>query len=144
MNRAYDRLKKIATNNGDEISNTDASDAAEDFFTKCYHLKDWLKKEFPHLSSDIENHITSSQNLSLAADYCNTFKHGGLDKQSRHRDEIEKINTHINIDFSSTGFLATSSLEITIGGVKHDALQLASDCIKEWDEYLAKHEISFN
>ena len=42
MLRAYDVLKRVNTDNGNSISNTDARDAAEDFFNQSHHLKDWL------------------------------------------------------------------------------------------------------
>lgn len=34
MKRAYERLKKISTNNGNSISTTDAKDATEEFFNQ--------------------------------------------------------------------------------------------------------------
>jgi hypothetical protein len=40
MLRAYGVLERINTDNGNSISNTDARDAAEEFFNQCYHFKD--------------------------------------------------------------------------------------------------------
>lgn len=40
MLRAYDVLKRVTRDNGNSISNTDARDAAEDFFNQCYYFKD--------------------------------------------------------------------------------------------------------
>lgn len=145
MRRAYERLKKINTNNGNSISNTEAKDSTEDFFNHCYHFKDWLKKDRSiSITSDIEDFINNSTSLSLAADYCNSFKHGGLDKKARSNKQLEKINTHIKFDLTPSGFIATSSLEITIDGVKYDAFSLASDCVDEWNKLLRQNNIKFS
>src|SRR3989344_5869323 len=145
MKRSYERLKKINTNNGNSISNTDPKDATEDFFNQCYHFKDWLKKDTSiTLTENVENFISKSNTLSLAADYCNSFKHGGLDKNSRSGQELEKMNTHINFDLTPTGFVASARLELTIGGKKYDAFSLATDCMKEWDSFLEQNQIRFS
>ena len=145
MKRSYERLKKINTDNGNSISNADPRDATEDFFNQCYHFKDWLKKDSSvTLTKDIENFISKSGSLSLAADYCNTFKHAGLDKKSRSGQELEKINTHVNFNLTPRGFVASARLELTIGGKKYDAFSLATDCMKEWDNFLAQNQIKFS
>lgn len=143
MLRSYDRLKKIETNNGNSIGNTESRDAVEDFFNQCYHLKDWLKKDKNiTLSLDVEGFINDSQFLSLAADYCNTFKHGGLDRP-RSDKNLEKINTHVNFDLTSKGFVASSRLELTISGEKYDAFKLATQCIEEWKKFIDLNSVIF-
>ncbi|MDP1706286.1 MAG: hypothetical protein Q8L36_00500 [bacterium] len=145
MKRSYERLKKVNTNNGNSISNADPKDATEDFFNQCYHFKDWLKKDTSvTLTENIENFISKSNALSLAADYCISFKHGGLDKNSRSGQELEKMNTHINFDLTPTGFVASARLELTIDGKKYDAFTLATDCMKEWDSFLEQNQIRFS
>lgn len=145
MKRSYERLKKVNTNNGNSISNADPRDTTEDFFNQCYHFKDWLKKDNSiALAENVENFISKSGSLSLSADYCNSFKHGGLDKKSRSGQEIEKMNTHINFDLTSRGFIASACLEITISGKKYDAFSLATDCMKDWDNFLERNKIEFS
>ncbi len=145
IKRAYERLKTINTDNGNSISNTDAKDATEYFFSHCYHFKDWLKKDSSiSLVDDVEKFISNSTALSLAADYCNSFKHAGLDRQSRSNQNIEKVNTHINLDLTPKGFVATSRLELTIGGKKYDAFTLATDCLNEWDKFLKQNNVIFS
>lgn len=142
MKRSYERLKKINTNNGNSISNADAKDATGCFFNQCYHFKDWLKKDTSiTLVENIENFISKSNVLSFAADYCNSFKHGGLNKNSRSGKTLEKMNTHVNFDLTPRGFVASARLELTIGGKKYDAFSLATDCIKEWDSFLERNKI---
>lgn len=143
MLRSYDRLKKIETNNGNTISNTDSRDSVEDFFNQCYHLKDWLKKDKNiNLSLDVEDYISNRPSLSLAADYCNVFKHAGLNK-NRSIKNIEDIKTHINFELTPNGFVASSRLELTISGEKYDAFNLATKCVEEWDEFIKLNGIIF-
>ena len=145
IKRSYERLKKINTDNGNSISNADPKDATEDFFNQCYHFKDWLKKDTSiTLTEDVENFISKSSSLSLAADYCNSFKHAGLDQKSRSGQELEKMNTHVNFDLTSRGFVVSASLELTIGGKKYDAFSLATNCMKEWNNFLKKNQIQFS
>ncbi|OIR16083.1 hypothetical protein GALL_35880 [mine drainage metagenome] len=144
MLRSFERIKRINTDNGNTISNTDARDATEDFFTQCYHFKDWLKKDSTlTLSQNVEKFINASNALSLAADYCNSFKHAGLDSQPRSGQTLEGINTHMRMDLTPKGFVMSSSLELTISGKKHDAFELAKRCIEEWDLFLISNKIVF-
>jgi hypothetical protein len=81
MMRAYEKLQTISTDNGPNITNTDAGDLAETFFDKCYHLKDWIKKD-PVIGTkvDVEAYINKVGALRIIADYCNSTKHAGLDR----------------------------------------------------------------
>lgn len=144
MIRAYARLKKINTDNGNNISNADARDAARDFFNLSHSFKDWLKKD-PSLvlSTNVEEFITKSEALALAADFCNAHKHGGLDRVSRSGKQLEKINTHIRMDLTPTGWATSSSLELTVSGAKYDAFDLATRCLEAWNTYLEQNGIKF-
>lgn len=145
MKRSYERLKKINTDNGKSISNTEPKDATEEFFNQCYHFKNWLKKDTSiNLAQNVEKFINESSSLSLVADYCNSFKHAGLNKKSRSGQKIEKINTHVNFDLMVDGFVASAHLEITINGKKYDAFSLATDCMRDWDNFLKKNHIQFS
>jgi len=145
MMRSYERLKRVNTDTGNHISNTDARDTTRDFFNNCYHLKDWLKKDpLLHLQTSVEDFISNSTPLSLAADFCNAHKHGGLDRGGRSGKEIERINTHVRMDLTPRGFVASSSLEITISGQKYDAFDLATQCLAEWEKYLGQNGVTFS
>jgi len=137
MLRAYNRLKIINTNTGNKHGNTEAKDATENFFNQCYHLKDWIKRDSSiNLSTDLEKYINNSQHLSIAADYCNNFKRAGLDNTSRLKKNIENLSTHVKFDLTKNGFIASSKLEVTIDGEKYNSLDLAKNCIKEWNIFL--------
>ena len=40
--------------------------------------------------------------------------------------------------------VATAKVVLAIGGNKHEALNLATKCIKDWDTFLAAHGIEFS
>lgn len=150
MKRAYDRLKTVNVDSKiiidgraqSGVSNTDPRDTTEEFFSQCYHFKDWLKKDTSiTIIRDVEDFINKSATLSIAADYCNSFKHAGLDKKSRSGQEIEKMNTHVNIDLTPRGVISFARLELTISGKKYNAFLLATDCMKEWDDFLEQNLI---
>ena len=144
MLRAYEKLKKISTNNGNTISLTDPNDVADNFFTICYHFKDWLKKDTSiNLVENVEDFIKKSKSLVLAADYCNSFKHAGLNREPRSGKVIEKVNRHIRLDLTPTGFVGSGRLELTISGEKYDSFLLATECLKEWEQFLKKSKVSF-
>ncbi len=76
--RAFRKLEGLAIDIGKTVIVGDhvAADAAESFFIECYHLKDWLKKDFRIKNpKDVERAISNSPSLSIAADLCNSFKH---------------------------------------------------------------------
>ena len=138
MVRVYRRLAQISINTGHKISNTEAKDTAEEIFNQCYHLKDYFKKDKKlNRSFNVEEYVNENPYLSLAADYCNTFKHGGLDKKPRLGKNIEQINTHLFILHpSKTGFSNFTRLEIRVDGKSYDVFAIASECLKAWNDFL--------
>ncbi len=141
MIRAYERFKQISTNNGSSISLHAARDAADEFFQHCYHLKDWLKNDSTTSSLDVESFINASRPLSLAADYCNSIKHAGLKRSPRSGTTIQRTNVHTKLDITPQGFIATSRLEIAVSGAEYDAFKVATDCVNEWESFLASNNI---
>ena len=143
MIRVYHRLAQMSTNTGDRISNAEAKDTAEEFFNQCYHLKDYFKKDKTiSLSKDVEEYINSNPHLSLAADYCNTFKHGGLDRASRLGKKIEQINVHLFLfQPTQTGINNFTKLEIKIDGQSYEVFAIATECIKAWNEFLKSENL---
>jgi hypothetical protein len=113
MIRAYNVLQKLATDIGERvfIGDSEPLDKAKDFFNQCYHLKDWLKKDTRiKCPQDIEDMITNSQALSLAADICNSFKHAGLYKPPRSGKNINQINMDYSLHISN--FSGPRSIEV--------------------------------
>jgi hypothetical protein len=144
MVRVYKRLEKISTDNGQKISNTEAKDAAEEFFNQCYHLKDFFKKDASILVNGnvIEEYINNDPNLSLAADYCNTFKHAGLNRRPRSGKIIEKINTHIYFHHpTDKGISNLSRIEFKVDGKSYDVFDVATECLKAWNNFLKSNNL---
>lgn len=172
MLRAYATLKALATDLGKTafIGDPAARDAAMLFFMECYHLKDWLKKDSRiKRANDVEDFVSKSQALSLAADLCNSLKHAGLTKPPRSGAQLDRINMAYSLDISASEFgqvtftrqpsdgdtialsgrrssgrpIATAKVILTIGGIKYEAPDLAGRCVNEWDVFLASKGIEF-
>lgn len=142
MMRSYEKRRRVGANTGNSISNVAGKDATEEFFTQCYHFKDWLKKELPRLSQQIEDHITSSSALSVAADYCNSFKHAGLDKQPRSGETLVEIMEHTRMELTPQGFVGSAEVEIRTASKTYRASDVAADCIRDWDAFLRSNNIT--
>jgi hypothetical protein len=170
--RAHARLIALASDIGKTaiIGDQAAKDATTAFFMECYHLKDWLKKDSRITPTRaIEDCITNSPALSLAADLCNSFKHGGLDRTPRSGAQLDQVNMAYSLDISITEPgtvtftrqpspgdtitlsrsrvtgrpIATARIILTIGGVKYDAPELASRRVNEWDAFFVSYGIQF-
>lgn len=152
MKRAFARLERIYTDTGNSITTSDAQDATEDFVNHAYHLKDFLKKDFPQVGSRVEAYITRSRPLALIADLQNSFKHAHdvQKRRSEHESttgaqpigDLVRINTHTRMDLVANAFVCSQSLQITYCNVKVDALNLASDSIDAWDDFLRTESIT--
>jgi hypothetical protein len=144
MVRSYKRLEKISTDNDGTISFAGSQDQVEDFFNQCYHFKDWLIKD-PGVAlskKSVEEFISDSPSLSLAADICNSFKHAGLDKRSRSGRTLEGMKRHLSLLVPRGEKLVTFARhELTIGGKQYDAFSLATECLGEWEKYLKENKI---
>src|SRR5258706_11661488 len=105
MLRAYSALRALASNVGKtvDIGDLAAGDAAKSFFSECYHLKDWLKKDSRiKRPKDVEDFISKSHSLSLAADLCNSLKHAGLNKTPRSGMHLDQINMAYSLDIPTS------------------------------------------
>ena len=142
MRRSYRKLEKVATDTGSQISNVDGKEATEEFFTQCYHLKDYVKKERPTLSKPVEDFISNSFPLSISADYCNSAKHAGLDRAPRSGEHFEAIFEHTRMDLDNGQFVCSAMVEIKTNKGSYRSIDIAAKCIDEWDRFLASNGIS--
>jgi hypothetical protein len=171
MMRSFQKLAEIASDHPLIARfGYQADDAARDFFTDAYHLKDYLKKHPGIDRAAVEAHVTASRALSIAGDIANTLKHGGLDRPPRSGAPLIAINTatvavvpmaagDVKLDFGGrnprdgdtlrldrtpgrAGFGYTTVV-ITVGSEKFQGYDLALKCIADWRNFFAAHGLSF-
>jgi hypothetical protein len=134
------------------------------------HLKKDVAIKRPQ---DVEDYINKSKPLALAADLCNSSKHAGLSKTPRSGGHLTDINMAYTLHVPAGGSAkvkmkkqprdgdtftvvrvpvprgikakawATAKVILTIGGNVYDALDLATDCVREWDAFLARHGLAY-
>jgi hypothetical protein len=103
------------------------------FFIFCYHLKDWVIKETNIPKREIENFINRTQSLNICADIANGTKHFGLTRDPRSGEDFRlRAYATVNGDKVGVGLLITLEDETQI-----KAIDLAKDCIKNWDAFLS-------
>lgn len=78
-------------------------DSTHDFFTICYHLREWVQKD-EKVNTKIKSKIPSFENrimqpnnlensLLICRDLCNSFKHRKLDERRKPNDASTIINS---------------------------------------------------
>ena len=152
MKRARERLERIYRDTGNSIATDDAREATENFFSHAYHLKDYLKRAFPQKAQQIEGCVTDSRALSLVADLHNSFKHGHDVKKRRRNHEtargsaavgaLMRMKTETNIELTPSVQRCNQRLEIIFEHETFDALDLANETVKAWDDFLTAEGIS--
>jgi len=114
------------------------------FFQNCYHLKDWLKKD-PAFKApeDIEKFVEKTLCLALCADICNATKHLGLDtrkkgKGPRSGHESKVAKREYKVGFGAEGDSMSCQVTVEHNGKNVDAYTLATECLKEWEEFVKR------
>lgn len=137
----YRRVRRWYT----RLSESDAIDdrRVDDFyafFACCYHLKDWLKNDRSvdrSVRDAVERFINESSCLSLCADVANGAKHLVL---SRPRVDpsarVEQVEGAFQADAFQSDAFQVDQILIVAEGRTYDALQLADECVRTWDEFL--------
>jgi hypothetical protein len=134
------------------------------------HLKKDVAIKRPQ---DVEDHINKSKPLSRAADLCNSSKHAGLNTHPRSGDLLNDINMAYTLYVPAGGSAkvrikkvprdggtltvarvpvptgtkakswATAKIILTIGAKQYDALDLATECVRDWDAFLKTHGLAY-
>ena len=143
VRRHYDRFKAI--NDGDDgLPDTDlCMDTIVSFFMHCYHLKDWLINdvEFPHKTrNQIEDFVTNTESLAIAADICNCEKHLELDRDPRSGDTPELSGRIFNLNVGGNT-PDTMQLQNEHGAQLRDAFEIATDAMEQWDNFINRSTI---
>ena len=143
VNRWFERLKSVAegveTPKFPELHRDDMFA----FFMNCYHLKDWIKNDpsVVHLKPLVEPYINSSEALSICADICNGLKHLVLDESRSGQNPQFHTHVYDRIELDLESERVGLGLVVVTKKGDHDALDLAFQCLMEWEAFLVlNHE----
>ena len=147
MKRWYERIKKIDQGEPHNLSfvNLPPSyfyDEVYAFFINCYHLKDWIKNDdtVKLSSKDVEGFIDKNECMCLCADICNSKKHLKLDPtihppRSDQDPEFRGREFPVNLGGGDEPIIGVKfSIETKKGTI--DAFELASECVRKWEEFI--------
>lgn len=134
--RWYRRFEKINNNTEHDMASDNYQDEVYAFFINCYHLKDWIKNDPTSEidSQQVEDFIEKSNYLKICGEFCNGFKHC-LVKKARIRNREFSL-----LMGGGQKVLAKVRYHITYNDKDYDAFELATNCLKEWDNFLLKND----
>jgi hypothetical protein len=141
--RWFGRLKRVAEGLEEPQSVEHHRDDYFAFFMNCYHLKDWIKKDpsVQHLHDLVERYIDQSPALSICADICNGLKHLTLNSSRSgvsptvHPGNFWRLQ--IGLTPGSVPVITGIGFRVVTDAANYDAYDLARDCLKEWELFLA-------
>lgn len=132
-----------------------ARDTLYHFCCDAWHLKDWIVSKSTVLNQPIKDDVwtlfdynkhpqTASTALMACADIANGSKHLELTKTFYTPGGPAKVTRQsqgVTLPFTLPGNLAANHWTIDVGGVDHDALNLAADAVADWDRWLTGHNL---
>jgi hypothetical protein len=147
LKRWYERFRAINDGRVHDSPSDNYQDDVISFFCECHHFKDALKADGSfHISKcndiaekhtcAIENFINENQCLSICADICNKAKHVRLNRDPRSGalPEFESKQVHLTLGGHQPVIQATYT--ITWNEKKINAFELASECVKKWEDFI--------
>jgi hypothetical protein len=135
VKRYYSRFQDLSAG----IEHTRDADYYQDdvysFFVNCYHLKDWIQNDS---SIKIDNgilydYIRNSIALTISGEICNGMKHLSFN----NRRGITRKDYRFSI--SSSGMSLQMKFYIDTEQQSYDALNIATECVKDWETFLSNH-----
>jgi hypothetical protein len=135
------RLRRYYESEVPDTSNLDVEAWATGFFVECNHLVDWLCHDISSLGGvtkrQIRDFASDSEALRRCDAICNTHKH--------HTRNTMKPTARIgDVEQSRGRWQVTVELDWLSrpGGPTVDALDLADQCVAEWQRFLELHGIT--
>lgn len=112
------------------------------FFVHCYHIRDWIValNTLGITSPEVDQLIDRHECLRICADLCNGTKHCRISRKLRapRRPHIV-LRRHEDEDVgASARSLLKSRFCVLAYGKTFDALEVAEDCIRIWNEYMSE------
>ena len=150
LRRYFGRFQRV--NDGGEFDRPveDLLDDIHGFFQNCYHVKDWLKNDpafTKYTGQQIEQYVTSTPELAICVDICNSTKHLHLTSPPRSGALPALARKHITIDITdviSTGpepaeevpQKISMKVEIEHNGAILDAFDVATKALRAWESFV--------
>ena len=145
MKRWWERFKNLDEGRPHDADSDNYVDEIYAFFINCYHLKDWIRQDngvAQSVRDNVEEYINQNRSLKLCADICNALKHLLLTRSPRSGEEPEFGKKQYGLKLGAAP--ATISLKYQVDTSKGpiDAFQLATGCVKAWDDFLNTNGLS--
>lgn len=127
------RRDAIADSNIDEIR-----DLLLSFLQDCWHLKDWLLKSTKIDQQRLQSLISTSLEMNMCREICNTAKHLVLDRPSRLLQARlanltdNGVTIALAREYEPTG----DKLIFLFREQTYDAFELVGKCLNFWHEFL--------
>jgi len=143
----YERVKRWY-HRFEEINNGRINDRSSDyyyddilaFFQNCHHLRDWIYNDetVPKPIRDtVYNYVNDNDCLRYCADIANGAKHLKLINDRRKiSQDIVKGPRNLYFNILKTGEIVREEYFFLVGDCKISAFELATDCLKKWDDFL--------
>ena len=142
MQRWYERFKNIDEGTAHERSSEEYTDNVYAFFQNCYHLKDWIKNDdtikLPKGFDIDRDFINKNPAMGLLADICNGTKHLKLAKE-RSNESPEFYSKNYSLTLGGQKAVVKVKWNIKTKSGNQDAFQLATECVKKWEEFITKN-----
>ena len=144
LKRWYERLEIINNNKIKDFENTyHYEDDFYAFFLNCYHLKDWIRNDKSIiLKENVEDFINKNDCMKICADICNGQKHFKLrHTRSGEMPKLGKRDLHFEYKKEKPQTWTMVGMKFYIETDKGiiDAFELATDCIKKWQDFIGEN-----
>ncbi|MEJ0053889.1 MAG: hypothetical protein WDN10_04170 [bacterium] len=155
INRWHRKVNTFYEGERSVLEDNERLDMVRTFFIECFHLKDWIKADFPNLSVATErifDRVEGEECFKICADLANASKHVDLNKAVR-KDKETKIGTQgitimvdpIKWDSDPKDYLppvCKYRWDIIASRKKFDVKELADECIESWKKFMRKNGLS--
>ncbi len=154
--KQLERVKRfLARLENQDKDQTAYEDDLWSFFQHCWHLKDWIKND-DSISKDmmIEEKVKNYKSLQIVADLANRSKHLKLRVRSTRVDAdvksigvtiyVPTLNINMKTGKTTTSGNLRSEYKYTImtnEGLEYDALDLARNSVKDWEDLIKELNI---
>jgi hypothetical protein len=147
LERWYERVRSVVEGRVHGHSSDYYEDELSAFFLYCYHFKDWLKNGSDRdLFSDVESFFHESVEMCVCADYALGIKHLVVTTPKKDaQTAISRRDISLALGGDSSPKIQIS-WKIKSGNDIYDAFEVATICMKKWEEYmksrLSPHELN--